>query len=77
MFHADYANYRSWHIQQHYQPRWLFRGGSLGIAHFFNPHLSLETALYMDASGYKTQLLPASFGLSIGLYAFLDKKKKE
>ena len=52
-------------------------GGSAGLAYFLNPHLSLESALYITSSGYKTQLPTTRFGFSLGLYAFLDKKKPE
>jgi hypothetical protein len=52
-------------------------GGSAGIAYFLNPHISLESALYLQASGYQTQFPTTRFGFSLGLYAFLDKKKAE
>jgi hypothetical protein len=52
-------------------------GGSVGIAYFLNPHISLESAVYLQASGYQTQIPSQRFGLSLGLYAFLDKKKTE
>ncbi len=52
-------------------------GGSAGIAYFLNPHISLESALYLTASGYKTQYPTTRFGFSLGLYALLDKKKQE
>jgi len=52
-------------------------GGSAGIAYFFNPHLSLESALYINTSGYQTLIPTTRFGFSLGLYAFLDKKKPE
>jgi len=52
-------------------------GASAGIAYFFNPHIALESALYVTTSGYKTQIPTTRFGFSLGLYAFLDKKKAE
>jgi len=52
-------------------------GGSAGIAYFFNPHISLETALYITTSAYQTQIPTTRFGLSLGIYTFLDKKKAE
>jgi hypothetical protein len=52
-------------------------GGSAGIAYFFNPHVSLESALYITTSAYQTQIPTTRFGFSLGLYAFLDKKKTE
>ena len=52
-------------------------GGSLGMAYFFNPHISLETAFYVNASGYETKLPTSRMGFSVGLFAFLDKKKPE
>jgi outer membrane protein with beta-barrel domain len=51
--------------------------GSVGVAYFFNQHISLETAGYITASGYQKQLPTTRIGLSLGLYAFLDKKKQE
>ena len=51
--------------------------GSAGIAYFFNRHVALESSLYLTASGYKTQLPTTNFGFSLGVYAFLDKKKQE
>ena len=52
-------------------------GASAGIAYFLNPHLSLQSALYINTSGYQTQIPTTRFGFSLGLYAFLDKKKQE
>ena len=52
-------------------------GGSVGLAYFLNPHISIESALYLQASGYQTQVPSQRFGFSLGLYAFLDKKKAE
>jgi hypothetical protein len=52
-------------------------GASAGIAYFFNPHVALETALYVTTSGYQTQIPTTRFGFSLGLYTFLDKKKAE
>jgi hypothetical protein len=52
-------------------------GASAGIAYFFNPHVALETALYVTTSVYQTQIPTTRFGLSLGLYTFLDKKKAE
>jgi len=52
-------------------------GASAGLAYFLNPHLSLESALYINTSGYQTQIPTTQFGFSLGLYAFLDKKKQE
>ena len=52
-------------------------GASVGIAYFFNPHVALESALYINTSGYQTQIPTTRFGFSLGLYTFLDKKKKE
>ena len=51
--------------------------GSAGIAYFLNPHISIESALYLTATGAQTQLPTTNFGFSLGLYAFLDKKKQE
>ena len=52
-------------------------GASAGIAYFFNPHIALESALYVTTSGYQTQIPTTRFGFSLGLYVFLDKKKTE
>ncbi len=51
--------------------------GFIGMAHFFNPHISLECGFYASASGFVKQLPISRFGFSVGLFAFLDKKKKE
>ncbi len=51
--------------------------GFLGMAHFFNPHLALECGLYVTGVGYLKQLPTTRIGFSVGLFAFLDKKKKE
>jgi hypothetical protein len=47
------------------------------MAYFFNQHLSLETGMYITATGYQTQLPTTRIGFSLGLFAFLDKKKPE
>lgn len=51
--------------------------GLVGMAHFFNPHLSLECGLYVSGVSYLKQLPVTRIGFSVGLFAFLDKKKKE
>ena len=51
--------------------------GSAGLAYFLNPHIAIESALYLTATGAQTQLPTTNFGFSLGLYAFLDKKKQE
>jgi hypothetical protein len=51
--------------------------GLVGMAYFFNQHLSLETGMYITATGYQTQLPTTRIGFSLGLFAFLDKKKPE
>ncbi len=51
--------------------------GTLGMAYFFNQHISLETAAYINAQGYQTLLPSTRVGLSIGFFTFLDKKKQE
>ena len=51
--------------------------GSAGIAYFLNDHLSLETSLYTSATGYLKVLPTLRIGVSVGLFVFLDKKKKE
>jgi hypothetical protein len=51
--------------------------GALGMAYFFNPHISLETAAYIQSQGYQTLYPSTRVGLSVGFFTFLDKKKKE
>lgn len=51
--------------------------GMLGMAYFFNQHIALETAGYINAQGYQTLLPSTRVGLSIGFFTFLDKKRQE
>lgn len=48
-----------------------------GLAYFLNPHLSVETGFYVSATGGEKILPTSRFGISVGLFAFLDKKKQE
>jgi hypothetical protein len=50
-------------------------GGTAGLAYFFNEHLALESGLYINVTGYQTLLPTTRLGISLGLYAFLNKKK--
>lgn len=52
-------------------------GGGIGMAYFFNEHIGLETAFYVQASGYKGVLPTTRGGISIGIFALLDKKKRD
>ncbi|MBL0309066.1 MAG: hypothetical protein IPP77_05120 [Bacteroidetes bacterium] len=52
-------------------------GASVGMAHFFNPHLALETSLYFNTTGYEKQFPSTRVGISLGLFAFLNTKKQE
>lgn len=52
-------------------------GGAIGMAYFFNPHVGLETAFYVQASGYEGDYPVTRGGISVGFFTFLDKKKKE
>ncbi len=52
-------------------------GGQLGMAYFFNPYISLEMGYYLNVAGFEKQLPITRTGLSLGVYTFLDKKKKE
>lgn len=52
-------------------------GGSLGCAYFFNEHISLETAFYVQVTGYESGLPNTRGGISVGLFGLLDKKKKD
>ncbi|MDB5284183.1 MAG: hypothetical protein JWO06_3258 [Bacteroidota bacterium] len=49
-------------------------GGSVGLAYFISPHMSLEPALYITATGYQTQYPTTRIGVSLAFYGFLDKK---
>ncbi len=51
--------------------------GAAGIAYFVNDHISIETLLYANVSGYVKVLPTTRIGLSVGVFTFLDKKKKE
>jgi hypothetical protein len=51
--------------------------GLVGMGYFFNPHLSLDCGLYVSGVSFVKQLPVTRIGFSIGLFAFLDKKKKE
>lgn len=51
--------------------------GLAGIAYFLNDHLSIETGLYASATGYLKVTPTLRIGVSVGLFVFLDKKKKE
>ena len=51
--------------------------GLVGMGYFFNPHLSLDCGLYLSGQSFIKQLPVTRIGFSIGLFAFLDKKKKE
>lgn len=50
-------------------------GGTVAAAYFFNPHVSLEPGLYINTTGYQTQIPTTRFGFSLGLYVFIDKPK--
>lgn len=52
-------------------------GGSLGMAYFFNPHIGLETSFYVQASGFEGDYPITRGGISVGIFTFLDKKKKD
>jgi len=52
-------------------------GGFLGMAYFFNPHVSIEAGGYITVAGYTSEYPTTRFGFSVGFFTFLDKKKKE
>lgn len=52
-------------------------GGALGCAYFFNEHVGLETAFYVQLTGYESGLPNTRGGISVGVFTFLDRKKKE
>jgi hypothetical protein len=51
--------------------------GLVGMGYFFNPHISLDCGLYVSGVGFEKQLPLTRIGFSIGLFAFLDTKKKD
>lgn len=51
--------------------------GSVGIAHFFNNNVVLESGLYVSLQSVVKQLPITRIGFSMGLFVILDKKKKE
>lgn len=51
--------------------------GTLGIAHFFNRNVVLESGLYVSLQSVTKQLPVTRIGFSMGLFVILDKKKKE
>ena len=46
-------------------------------AYFFNPHLSLETGLYLTGQSFVHQRPTTRVGVSVGFFVFLDNKKNE
>lgn len=51
--------------------------GTVGIAHFFNKNVVLESGLYVSLQSVVKQLPITRIGFSVGLFVILDKKKKE
>ena len=51
--------------------------GFVGAAYFFNPLLSLEFGAYVTNTGYEKQLPSTRGGFSVGIFVFLDNKKKD
>lgn len=51
--------------------------GVVGAAYFFNPHISLETGLYVIGQDFMQQLPITRIGFTAGFFMFLDNKKKE
>lgn len=52
-------------------------GASLGMAYFVNNNIAIESGLYFDTSGYEKTLPTTRIGFSVGIFTFLDNKKKE
>ncbi len=52
-------------------------GGSIGCAYFFNPHIGLETAFYVQVTGYEGGFPATRGGISVGIFGLLDRKKKD
>lgn len=50
---------------------------TVGIAHFFNRNVVLESGLYVSLQSVTKQLPTTRIGFSMGLFVILDKKKKE
>jgi len=74
---GGYVSYAAFIGSKTFNTNGFVAGGSAGIAHFFNQHISLETVLYANVSGFHNQHPVSRFGFSIGIFAFLDKKKQE
>lgn len=53
----------------------IVSGGSVGLAYFFNEHIALEPALYITNAAYQTLEPTTRVGISLGFYAFLQRKK--
>lgn len=51
--------------------------GFVGAAYFFNPHTSVEFGVYVTNTGYQKQLPTTRGGFSVGLFVFMDNKKRE
>lgn len=51
-------------------------GGSVGCAYFFNEHVGLETAFYVQVTGYEGGFPSTRGGISVGIFGLLDKKKQ-
>lgn len=55
----------------------LTANGLLGIAHFFNRNVALESGLYVTLQAVEKELPITRIGFSMGIFVILDKKKKE
>lgn len=52
-------------------------GAALGMAYFLNSHIAIETSGYFNTSAYETIFPTTRVGISVGIFAFLDNKKKD
>lgn len=52
-------------------------GAALGMAYFLNNHIAIETSGYFNTSAYEDIFPTTRVGISVGIFAFLDNKKKE
>lgn len=52
-------------------------GASLGMAYFVNNNLGIESGLYFNTQAYEGDFPTTRIGFSVGIFTFLDNKKKE
>lgn len=52
-------------------------GASLGMAYFVNNNVGIESGMYFNTQGYEGDFPTTRIGFSVGIFTFLDNKKKE